>query len=131
MEDKPIGRPTTYKPEYCDLLIEHMAEGRSFESFGKVAKCGKDTLYRWLKAHEEFQDAFTRARAEHLHFMETKALDSLIERHQGSKMNTALFKLFMVNIHGWRSEPKEDKDESPTPIPIAFVPLSKRGKTEA
>jgi hypothetical protein len=105
-----------------------MAQGRSFESFGKVAKCGKNTLYQWLKAHEEFQDAFTRARAEHLYFMETKALDGLVEHFQGPKMNTALFKLFMVNIHGWRSEPKEDKDESPTPIPIAFIPIDDRVK---
>ena len=32
-ERNPVGRPTKYKPEYCEMLIEHMSEGLSFESF--------------------------------------------------------------------------------------------------
>ena len=37
-EFKKVGRPTDYKKEYCELLIEHMAAGFSFESFaGKLS----------------------------------------------------------------------------------------------
>lgn len=113
MEDTPkIGRPTTFKPEYCDQLIDHMGNGQSFESFGKKANCGKTTLYRWVEEHEEFRNAFTRAKAAHLDFMERMALGHMVEHFQGPKMNTALFNLFMVNIHGWKSKNEQAAEKS-------------------
>lgn len=53
----PGGRPTTYKPEYCSLLIDHMVQGYSFESFAATIECHRDTLYEWTKVHQEFSDA--------------------------------------------------------------------------
>lgn len=51
------GRPSTYKPEYCAALVEHMKQGYSFEAFGGVIVKSVDTLYAWLKAHDEFSEA--------------------------------------------------------------------------
>lgn len=48
------GRPTDYKPEYCQMLIEHMEEGYSYESFGGVIGVAEKTLYNWEKHHPEF-----------------------------------------------------------------------------
>ena len=53
MSDK-VGRPTKYKEEYCEMLIEHMAEGYSFESFGGIIEVDESTLYEWAKNHQEF-----------------------------------------------------------------------------
>ena len=49
-----VGRPTDYKPEYCQMLIEHMSEGYSFESFGGVIEVSERVLYDWEKAHKDF-----------------------------------------------------------------------------
>jgi hypothetical protein len=49
-----VGRPTKYKEEYCEMLIEHMAEGYSFESFGGIIEVDETTLYEWEKSHKEF-----------------------------------------------------------------------------
>lgn len=49
-----IGRPTKYKPEYCQMLIDHMAEGYSFESFGGVIEVSEKTLYNWEVEFPEF-----------------------------------------------------------------------------
>ena len=49
-----VGRPTDYKPEYCEMLIEHMAEGYSFESFGGIIEVDETTLYEWAKKHTQF-----------------------------------------------------------------------------
>ncbi len=49
-----LGRPTKYKPEYCQMLIDHMSEGYSFESFGGIIEVAEDTLYEWAKVHEDF-----------------------------------------------------------------------------
>ena len=52
-----VGRPTKYKEEYCEMLIEHMAEGYSFESFGGVIEVAEDTLYEWAKVNKNFSDS--------------------------------------------------------------------------
>lgn len=52
-----IGRPTIYDPAYCEQLIEHMAEGLSFESFAGAIGVSKQTLYDWLEANPAFLDA--------------------------------------------------------------------------
>ena len=51
------GRPTKYLPEYCDLLITHMDNGYSFQSFAGLVNVSKDTLYEWEKNYIEFSDA--------------------------------------------------------------------------
>lgn len=105
------GQPTLYKPEYCELLIKHMASGRSFESFAATIGTSRKTLYNWRDANEDFLHALEAGRDAHLKFMEDKAIDHLVENPGEGKINTALYKLFMVNIHGWRSEPKETASE--------------------
>lgn len=51
------GRPTDYRPEYCDALIAHMEKGYSYESFAGTLRVSKQTLYDWEKANAEFLDA--------------------------------------------------------------------------
>ena len=56
---KKLGRPTNYKEEYCDIIVEEMAKGLSFEASGgdKRIAVSKDTLYQWLKKYPAFSDA--------------------------------------------------------------------------
>lgn len=49
-----MGRPSSYKPEHCDLLLEHMKKGNTFESFGSVVHVSLQTLYNWQDAHPDF-----------------------------------------------------------------------------
>lgn len=53
----PIGRPSKYKEEYCKMIIDHMAQGRSIASFASSIDVNKDTIYEWKKHHEKFSDA--------------------------------------------------------------------------
>lgn len=56
----PGGRPTKYKPEYCEQLVEWGKQGLSFEAFaGEIDVC-KETLYEWTRKHPEFLDAKKR-----------------------------------------------------------------------
>src|ERR1700721_1643199 len=65
-----IGRPTDYRPEYCDALIAHMREGYSFESFGANVGAHKQTLYTWAEVHPDFADAKKEGTALSLKFYE-------------------------------------------------------------
>jgi transposase len=66
-KDKPegyvFGRPTKYRPEYCQMLIDHMSEGYSFKSFAARVYCNEDTVAEWAKVHKDFSDAKTIGRA--------------------------------------------------------------------
>lgn len=55
------GQPTLYKEDYCRMLIEHMSEGLSYETFAaKIGTC-RATLYNWEKEHPEFLDTKKKA----------------------------------------------------------------------
>ncbi len=59
----PGGRPTAYRDEYCDQVIEHCSNGSSLTSFAaKVGVC-RNTIDIWRNAHPEFLGACARAKA--------------------------------------------------------------------
>jgi hypothetical protein len=60
------GRPSKYDPGFCDVLIQHMEEGLSYESFAGRLSVNIDTLYEWEKVHPEFSEAKKIARAKQL-----------------------------------------------------------------
>lgn len=53
------GAPTKFRPEMCELLIEHMSKGLSYESFGATLtpRIGRATLYHWESTHPEWKQA--------------------------------------------------------------------------
>jgi hypothetical protein len=46
-----------YRPEYCQLLREHIANGWSFGSFGGKVQVANETLYIWREQFPEFDEA--------------------------------------------------------------------------
>ena len=69
-----MGRPSKYKPEFCEKLILHMKSGLSYESFGPSINVNRDTLYHWESLFKEFSDAKKRAVDESLLFWEKLGL---------------------------------------------------------
>jgi len=66
------GQPTKYRKEYCQMLMEHMKEGLSFETFGITLEnpVHRDTCYEWAKVHSDFSDAKKKATDMALNFFE-------------------------------------------------------------
>lgn len=54
------GRPTKYKDEYCDMLIDHMRQGLSFECFAGVIGVTPECIYNWARENEAFSEAKSR-----------------------------------------------------------------------
>lgn len=73
---KKIGRPSKYKPEFDEQLINHMASGYSFESFGSIVKVCKDTLYEWEKTYPSFSYSKKRGTLASLYKWEQIGLDA-------------------------------------------------------
>lgn len=72
-----MGRPTLYKPEYCEEVVSHMRGGFSLESFAGKIGVHKDSLYAWRDAHEDFSDAIKRAQSACQYFWEHKLVQTV------------------------------------------------------
>ncbi len=59
---RPIGRPTRYKPEYCDRIIELAKGGAGMVEWALACEVDRPTLYYWAEVHPEFLTALTRAK---------------------------------------------------------------------
>lgn len=59
----PGGRPSKYKPEFCELVIEMGKQGKTFYHMAEACDVyAPETLHEWAAKHPEFSEAFTRAR---------------------------------------------------------------------
>lgn len=93
------GRPSKYEERFCEMLIEHMSIGHTFESFaGKIDVC-RDTIFRWAKEIPEFSDAKKRAREKQLVANEKLFLDLATGRNRKGNVTAAIF--LMKNCHKW------------------------------
>lgn len=73
-----MARPSTYKPEYCDRVIELGKTGASVVEMACDIGVSRNTLEtNWPAEHAEFLEAFTRARLESQAWWERKGRDSL------------------------------------------------------
>lgn len=68
------GRPSSYKPEYCERLISLMSQG-----FSLMASCGelgftKQTAHNWAALNPEFFDAIALGHAKRSMFLEKRGL---------------------------------------------------------
>jgi hypothetical protein len=106
-----IGRPTVYDEKYCDMLIEYMAKGRSYESFAGVVGVSKQALYDWEKKHPEFLYAKRIGRAKCQATLEDWG-ESLVKGHFGKGANTSAWIFMMKNMSNWRDDPSMNDDDS-------------------
>jgi len=54
-------RPTSYKPEFCEVVVRAGKRGKSKTGMAAEIGVSKDTLYRWVKEFPEFSDAVSLA----------------------------------------------------------------------
>lgn len=55
------GRKTVWRSELCQMLVDHMSMGLSFDSFPAVCGISRSTLYNFLDSRKEFREAYDLA----------------------------------------------------------------------
>jgi len=58
----PAGRPSKYKPEFCEQVIDLGKAGKSQVQIAVELGIPRTTMLSWADAHEEFSTALTRAK---------------------------------------------------------------------
>lgn len=106
-----VGRPTKYDPKYCEMLIEHMKQGFSFESFAGLIEVSRAVLYDWEKAHSEFLDAKKLGAEQNLLYWERQGQEGLWEQTEYNEkgrpvakktLNSTVWIFNMKNRHRWK-----------------------------
>ena len=62
MEANKVGRPTDYRPEFCEQVIELGRQGKSHAQIAATLGCARKTLYEWQSLYPEFSNAIMYAR---------------------------------------------------------------------
>lgn len=90
------GRPSEYKPEYCDVVIECGKNGDSITQMAVACDVVKDTLKDWSARYPEFSVAFSKAKELSQTWWENKAKEHLVELPGGAKINSGLWGKIMA-----------------------------------
>jgi hypothetical protein len=92
------GRPSEYRAEYCEAVIEFMAQGYSLTAFAGSIRKSRNAVYEWIGRHPAFGDAVARARAARVAALETK----LLTARRGGEVAAAMFGLKNAEPDEWR-----------------------------
>lgn len=76
----PMGRPTDYRPEFCERIVELGKQGYSQARMAADLDIAKATINLWASKHPDFMNALTRARTYSQSWWEREAQDGLKNR---------------------------------------------------
>jgi len=95
--DSVVGRPTSYKPIYCQKIIMLMAEGKSKTTAAVELGVEKGTLLAWAAKNPEFLFAIKKAEQ-----LSQRWWEEVGRANIGNKQfNAVLYMMNMSNRFGW------------------------------
>lgn len=89
----PAGRPTDYREEYGEALVEHCKDGASITSFAAEIGVARSTINEWMKHHPEFSEAVNRAKAKIAAWWDKQGRDVAENGGQGGRATMVIFGL--------------------------------------
>ena len=100
------GRPTKYKPKFCDAVIAWGMIGKSRTWMAAEMMVARQTLDDWAKANSEFSDALTLAKQLEQLWWEDKGQDCLLHSNfQGAMWSRSMAARFPKE---WRQNTQVD-----------------------
>ena len=121
---KRKGRPTSYRPEFCDRVVALMSEGRSLDGCASLLGVHPDSLYEWQKVHPEFSEAVRAGRAAATTFWENR----LLYVAQGGSGNAQAIQWALRNrsraASGWHNDAQRLEHSGPEGGPVQVATLT-------
>lgn len=125
-EARGRGRPTDYRLEFCDRVIELGKQGLSVAEMAADVGVAKFTLLRWEAAHEEFRDAMAIARTLAQAWWEEKGRSHIVNEPNGPSLNSSLYSRSMAARFpdDWRENSRiEHAGDKDNPLQVLFSEL--------
>ena len=83
---RPVGRPSKYKPEYCEQAIELGTQGYSMSEIAAEFGVDRASLIRWTEEHEDFRTALRAAKTFEQAWFEREARMNMKNRDFNSNL---------------------------------------------
>jgi len=83
------GRPTKYRPEYCEQVIAVADEGLSLTAFAGKIRVARSTINVWMEQFPEFGEAVEVHKAVRMLYLES----TLLKGESSPKVTACIFAL--------------------------------------
>lgn len=93
------GRPTNYRPEYCEILIELMSQGKTVAGVCSALNTHREVLWSWLKDHPAFYNAYKEGMEKAEEYWAEMGAQNIFS---GNGFNDRIWKFWMACRHQWR-----------------------------
>lgn len=120
-------RPTKYKPEYCDQIIEFMTNGAAIVEFAAYIGVEEKTIYNWADQHPEFLQSKNMAMAKCQAWWARLGRDSIMNEYQGNNLNTSNWIFNMKARFRWTDQ---EKPQAPEENPVVDQEIHSLANTE-
>ena len=98
------GRPTKYKQDYCDLIIEALSEGKSIAAFAADIGVARSSVKEWADAYPEFSNALRIAKAKCSAWWENEARKVALAGGAPGQATMIIFGLKNMSANDWRDK---------------------------
>jgi transposase len=106
------GRPSLYKPEYCEQIVAHMSDGSSATSFAASIGTCRDTISSWASERPEFSVALKKGKAACAAWWEKVSRSNAMEG--GGNAALCIFGLKNMAPHEWKEKIEVEGSQSIT-----------------
>lgn len=110
----PGGRPTEYRPEYCEQMLDFFDRDYTQKKHGKTEACdfpsvagfarklkvAKSTLYEWAKHHDEFSNVLKQCK--------DIQEDILISNALKGSYSAPFTQFLLKNTHGFKDKVEQE-----------------------
>jgi hypothetical protein len=100
------GRPSKYRPEYCDLIVEAMTAGKSIASVAADIGVARSTIQEWEAVHPDFSVAVKVGKAKCAAWWEERLRNIAMLGGGAGAVTAAIFGLKNMASDDWREESK-------------------------
>lgn len=98
MADK--GRPTDYRPEFGNEILDLMAAGLSLAASAAELGFHRQRVYEWMERHPDFADTVKLAQVKRQLFLERR----LLSADAGPVVTSTIFALKNAGPEDWRDK---------------------------
>ena len=115
-----VGRPTIYRDDWPDKFRLLRASGQTIAQISSYLGCCEDTLYRMVKEHKEFSEAYKTGKAHMKAFFDDLRLRVILGTEDMSQARFLMFesgykRMFAAGEHGYQlpdlHKQETDKDK--------------------
>ena len=109
-----IGRPTKYKEEYCDQVIEWFKQGYSKAEICLELDICFDTLQDWAEKYPDFSEAIKKGLKFSQGWWEKQGRTGIWFSNEGERLNPTTWYMNMKNRFKdeWMDKPRQDETEA-------------------